>query len=74
MQALERGELEEAEFAAHGLRGTLAMLGASQASDLAQQIENATARQDAAAANASLPIFEQAVGHVSRVMDSATMR
>ena len=74
VQALERGQLEEAEFAAHGLRGTLSMLGASQASELAQQIETATARQDAASANALLPLFEQAVGHVSRVMDSATMR
>ena len=74
VEALSRGDLADAEFAAHGLRGTLSMLGASQASHLAQEIEAATARHDAAAANALLADFQQAVSHVARVMDSATMR
>ena len=74
MKALDSGDLETAEFAAHGLRGTLSMLGASVASDLAKQIESSTARQDLAAARALLPAFEQAVSHVARVMDCATLR
>ena len=74
VKALGRGDLADAEFAAHGLRGTLSMLGAGQASQLAKEIEAAAARHDAATANELLPAFQQAVSHVARVMDSATMR
>ncbi|MBP8306188.1 MAG: Hpt domain-containing protein, partial [Burkholderiaceae bacterium] len=74
VKALGRGDLADAEFAAHGLRGTLSMLGAGQASQLAKEIEAAAARHDAATANELLPAFQQAISHVARVMDSATMR
>ncbi len=65
---------ESAEFASHTLKGTLAMLGATEASALAQRIEAAVARREFALARELLEVFQDAMAHVAHVLDSSTVR